>query len=55
MKNYDIISVKEAIWRTGWNLEESEFIKKIYNEKNDAVIMTKTGIKINCKYLIIKN
>lgn len=51
----NVISIKEAIWRTGWNMEEKDFLKKVENFSADALIMTKKGIKVNIKYLIIRN
>lgn len=51
----NIISIKEAIWRTGWNMEEKDFLKKVENYNENALIMTKKGIKVNIKYLVIKD
>ena len=31
IRNYNVVSINEAIWRTGWNLEKEDFIQKINN------------------------
>jgi hypothetical protein len=36
-------------------MEEKDFLKKVENCNENALIMTKKGIKINIKYLVIKD
>ena len=52
LRNYNVVPISEAIWRTGWHMEKEDFIEKINKISPDSLVMTRDGIKINIKGLI---
>ena len=52
LRNYNVVPIGEAIWRTGWDMEKEDFIEKINKISPDSLVMTRDGIKINIKGLI---
>jgi hypothetical protein len=52
LRNYNVVSINEAIWRTGWNLEKDDFIQKINKISPDSLVMTRDGVKVNIKSLV---
>lgn len=52
LRNYNVVPISEAIWRTGWHMEKDDFIEKINKISPDSLVMTRDGIKINIKGLI---
>lgn len=52
LRNYNVVSISEAIWRTGWDMEKEDFIEKINKISPDSLVMTRDGIKINIKGLV---
>jgi hypothetical protein len=47
-----LVSVGEALWRTGWDLDRAGFMARLEAVCPDALVMTGKGVKVDLIHLL---
>jgi hypothetical protein len=49
-----LVSVGEALWRSGWDLDRAGFMTRLENQHPDALVMTGKGVRVDLIQLLGK-